>query len=362
MGSETASPGDESIDLEYQDFLVEMVRTFCPVCSEEHLVEVRKRLTWAEINSEKVNYFELYCLCPVSNKEEIEFIPVIFSDENDLRTMDAYRSQKGLLTSKEIAEIRGCYGLTQSEFSLLLGWEEIAASKFESKDIQDETQDIIMRMICQNPLFAFENLEKHRVMFMSDRYNCIRKNISERYEEHGSTYLSRQKIKGMYLNYQEPNELNGYKVLDIDKTANMMGYFSRYADNLYKVKLMLLLCYTDFLFFKMHDRSMTGLMYRHTDFGVFPAGFDELLCFPTVKVMEEMGAEDIRYLVVPGKPVSVSDFSLDELHVLLVVANNFKSYGTGEIIDYFRSEWAYKETQDNMLIPYSLAKNLSELE
>ena len=254
------------------------------------------------------------------------------------------------------------YGLTQGEFSLLLGWEEKAAGRFESKDMQDGTQDIVMRVIGQNPLFAAESLEKHRGNFPKDRYNCIRKNISYKYAEHGSTYLSRQKIKGMYLNYKEPHELNGYKTLDINRAAAVMGYFSQYTEILYKVKLMILLCYCDFLFFKQHDRSMTGLIYGHTDYGACPVGFDELLCFPAVEVMEKMGAEDIKYLVTPGKPVSVSDFSLDELQALLIVANKFKRYGTGEIIDYFRSELAYKETQDNMLIPYSLAKNLSELE
>ena len=44
-------------------------------------------------------------------------------DENLLRARDAYRTQKGLLTSKEIAEIRDFYGLTQSDFSAMLGWE-----------------------------------------------------------------------------------------------------------------------------------------------------------------------------------------------------------------------------------------------
>jgi len=362
MSNDMESPGNAWVNQGDQDFLVEMARKFCPVCSDEHLVEVRKRLTWAEIKNEKVCYFELYCLCPVSNKEEIEFIPAALLDENELRAMDSYCYIKGFLTSEAIRGIRGAYGLTQGEFYLLLGWEEKAASRFDSKDIQDENQDTIIRMIGQNPLFAAECLEKQRGNFPKDRYNCIRKNISERYAEHGSTYLSRQKIKGMYLNYEVPDELNGYKTLDMEKAAAVMGYFSQYTENLYKVKLMILLCYSDFLFFKQHDRSMTGLMYRHTDYGAFPVGFDELLCFPAVEVMEEMGAEDIKYLVTAGKPVSISDFSLDELQVLLEVANKFKSYGSEEIIDYFRSELAYKETRDSMLIPYSLAKNLSELE
>ncbi|MHC1719567.1 MAG: type II TA system antitoxin MqsA family protein [Clostridiaceae bacterium] len=343
------------------DFLIKTIIMDCPVCNKEHSLEMRKRLTQAIVKDEIVDYEEIYYLCPVSEEEENEFVPASLMDENLLRARDAYRVKKGLLTSKEIVEIRDFYGLTQSDFSGLLGWGEVTISRYESKTIQDETYDNIMRMAYQNPIFAMDYLEKHKGRFKEDKYNNIRKNIIGKLVERGNVYLKKQEIRSMYANYQDLNDYNGYKSLDIDKIASVMGYFAQYTKNLYKVKLMKLLWYSDALFFRRHSRSMTGLIYEHMTYGALPIGFNEILDLPTIKVVEEMICEDISYKILPSKQVNISDFTFEELNVLETVANTFKNYRAREIVDYMHKEKAYIETENHQIIPYSLAKQLNEL-
>lgn len=288
-------------------------------------------------------------------------MPVSLMDENLLRARDAYRIRNGLLTSKEIIGIRKSYGITQADLSALLGWGDITITRYESKAIQDETYDNILRMVRDNPLFALECLDKHRERFTDEKYKKIRNCLSDSINERGNLYLKKQEINSLYINYQEESDLNGYKKLDIEKLASVIGYFSHFANYLYKVKLMKLLWYADVLHFIRYGKTMTGLVYKHMPYGALPIAFDEIIHLPTVKVTEEIIHDDICYKITPDKAVNVSDFSLDELNVLETVTTRFKDDKARKIVDYMHEEKAYKNTELYQIIPYSLAKCLNEL-
>lgn len=333
----------------------------CPICNKMHSLEKRKRLTESIVKDEMVEYEEMYYLCSLGGEEENEFVPSGMMDENLLRARDAYRRKKGLLTSNEIANIRCYYGLTQSDFSALLGWGDVTVTRYESKTIQDETYDNIMRMVYENPMFALECIDKHKDRFLSEKYAKIRKNIANKVEETGRIYLKKQEIYSLYVNFREESEFNGFKTLDIEKVANVIGYFSQFIDNLYKVMLMKLLWFADAVFYRRHGKSMTGLVYKHAPLGALPIAYEEIVCLPTVKVVEEMIHDDIRYRICPNKEVNISDFSLEELSVLEMIATTFKKYKAKEIVDYMHKERAYTDTVSNHIIPYNLAKQLNEL-
>lgn len=89
------------------DQLIKRIERDCPICNRIHPVEMRKRATQALLKNETIDYFEVYFLCPESDEEENEFVPAKVMDENLLRVRDAYRKSHGLLTSEEIAKIRG---------------------------------------------------------------------------------------------------------------------------------------------------------------------------------------------------------------------------------------------------------------
>lgn len=344
------------------DQLIKRIERDCPICNRIHPVEMRKRATQALLKNETIDYFEAYFLCPESGEEENEFVPAKVMDENLLRVRDAYRKSHGLLTSEEIAKIRGGYGLTQSEFAALLGWGEVTVTRYESKTIQDETYDSLMRMVSENPMLALEYLNRHKERFSLKRYEIIRQTIVEKLEEEGGQYLRVQEIKSLYVRYEAPSDFNGYKVLDIHKLSSVMSYFAQYSKNLYKVKLMKLLWYADVLFFKRHGRSMTGLVYEHMTYGALPIGFNEIIELPAVKVVEEFIYEDISYRILPAAKIDNSQFALEELRVLQTVAEKFKDFKTKQIVEYMHQEKAYLETDDRQIIPYSLAKELKELD
>jgi len=61
---------------------------YCPLCGEEHLVDVKKRSIVGLIKEEKVVYEEVYFVCC---EEEEEFITTKQMDANLLAARNAYR-------------------------------------------------------------------------------------------------------------------------------------------------------------------------------------------------------------------------------------------------------------------------------
>ncbi|MDD3504848.1 MAG: DUF4065 domain-containing protein [Eubacteriales bacterium] len=344
-----------------KEYLIEMVEVDCPVCEKTHKIEKRKRETEGIVKGDVVCYEEIFYMCPTTNEEDNEFVTAALMDDNLLRARDAYRHCKGLLTSYEISEIRKHYGVTQNEFSNLLGWGDITVTRYESKTIQDETYDNLMRMVKENPLFALQSLEKHKAKFLEEKFQKIRRKIVERVEESGIHYLKMQEISSVYLNYDKESDLNGYKLLDLEKLASVIGYFAHFVNNLYKVKLMKLLWYADVIHYKRHGKAMVGLVYKHMTYGALPLAYDEIIHLPTIKVEEEIIYDDISYKIVPNAEVNVSKFTLEELNILELICSKFKDYRSREIVDYMHKEKAYRETEPFNIISYELSKELNEL-
>ena len=157
------------------------------------------------------------------------------------------------------------------------------------------------------------------------------------------------------------HEYNGNKKLDINKLENMINFFASKMKGLYKVKLMKLLWYADSLHYKLHQRSMTGLVYYHYDMGALPKGHHKILELKDVKVKEEFDSpEVIKYHILPRENFDESVFSKEELEVLNSVVNRFRYTKTADMIAYMHDEVAYQRTAPKELIPFELAKEIRE--
>lgn len=334
------------------DYLIKKLVTDCPICCKVHTIELKKRHSHTIVKGETVDYEETYYSCPLSYEDENEYVPAAMMDENLLRARDSYRRKMGLLASKEIAEIRSYYGMTQSDFSALLGWGEVTVTRYESKLIQDDTYDITMRMAYENPFFALSMIEKNRSRFTQSKYERIRSKIKERIEVSGTEYLKRQVILSIYSKYDVECDLNGGKLLDLSKVISVIGYFSTFIINLNAAKLMSLLWYADATNFSRHGKSMMGLVYLHIRTGAIPVGFEEILSLDSSGAEVEVLFDEIGYSIRPVGSINISDFSLEELGVLEAVARVFKDMEPCDVLQSVISEKAYVGTLPDEVISY----------
>jgi putative zinc finger/helix-turn-helix YgiT family protein len=341
--------------------LIEKTMRDCPICSQMHLIEKWQRNSEAIIKDTTIQFQEVFFRCNNSDEEENEFTSGRMMSENLLRARDGYRTLKGLLTSSDIAEIRTKYVLSQADFALLLGWGEVTVTRYESKTIQDETYDEMMRMVNQNPYFALENLEQHKDNFPEDKYAQLHERIAQMVEDSRNSYQKQQEIMSLYIRHRNLTEYNGYKQLDLALINNIIGYFANHIPNLFKVKLMKLLWYADALYFKKHETALTGLVYQHKPYGALPIGYNELIFLPTVRVEEKQYHNgNMIYQVFPNASIDAKTLSEPMASVLDFVIGKFKDFTTQQIVDYMHQEKAYTDTSLNQFISFSYAKYIDE--
>ena len=339
--------------------ILRKVHMNCPLCDKTHEVEERKRVASILLKGEEVTYEERFYFCANADKDENEFETGSMTNENLLNARNAYRMKKGLLTSYEIVEIRESYGLSQVDLAKLLGWGEATISRYESKAIQDKAYDTMLRRNKDNPLQAKKKKKKNADKFTTMKRLEIRSKIVEKLDSYGKEYLTRQTFEGEYANFEEPSDSNGFMVLNIDKIEAMISYIAERVSNLFKVKLMKMLWYSDVLSFIENGFAMTGMVYRHEPMGALPIGHYSLLNLENLHIKEEMGYNyDTMLHVYPTVGMDYSILSDREKAILDKVIEKFKNYKAKDIVDYMHEEKAYKETNAGEIIPFSLAKEI----
>ena len=337
--------------------LVAKKKMACPICGKTHLIEEKCRNSETLIKGQSVHYEQRFYYCSNASEDENEFESGLMVNANLLNAINAYRKQNGLLTSDEIVSIRKDYSLSQVDLARLLGWGEATISRYESKAIQDQAYDNALRLLKGSPYIVFEYFKKNMSAFSSE----IKKRIDEKMDSYGREVITRQALESEYVKYDTPSDLNGNMILDIDKIEAVVSYYAKNIKDLYKVKLMKMLWYADALNYKNYGYSMTGLVYQHKEMGALPVGHNKLLSLEQINVQEETSANyDLLIHFYPFEPIDYSVLSEAEIFILDKIITKFRSYKTKQIVEYMHKESAYKMTDPDEIIPYSLTKGLRE--
>lgn len=332
---------------------------YCSICGEEHEVELCEEIVEKKVKEDLVKYKENYYRC---NKYDTENIFMIGNMWNSslLNRIDAYRKKNNLLTSSEIKEIRSKYKLTQMELSFLLGFGEVTITRYETKQIQETSNDNILREINNNAILALNLLEKNKEKFSSIRYQEILTRIKEVIDSETIGYLSEQEIICKYIDYTEKSLLNGNCILDINKLKNILSYITRQMDEVKKVVLMKLLWYIDSLSFKNNNEAITGLVYVHMPFGALPIANEELLKLSSINSKVIYNSEEhLEYKITNNPNFKIVGISKKEKEIIDIVINKFKNYRSSEISEYMHKESAYLKTSPNEIISFEFAKELN---
>ncbi len=336
------------------------IKMFCPICEEEHEVDLIEKEKETMVKERKIKYKEKFYRCN-KYKQNNTFQNGELWNEGLINSLDSYRRQEELLTSKEIKQIRNKYQVTQLEMAKLLGVGDITVTRYETKQIQDEAHDKIMRLIDENALVALEYLERNKENFKNgERYEKIENSIKTVIFKETLSYLNKQEIEAKYVDYSEKNIENGNINLKINRTETIINYIAQNYPNLYKVKLMKLLWYIDSIAYKENEKSLTGLVYTHKKMGAVPIAYDELLKLPSIKVEEEIMDKEnysVCYHILPNENYKPkAHLTAKEKEICDRVINKFKNFTTKELVEYMHREKAYTDTKPNEIINFSYAK------
>ena len=347
-----------------KDIIVNKIFRDCPICDTEHEVKLVKSISSLCIKETPIVYDEYFYVCEnVEDPEEGAFIPAKMMDENILRAKDNYRKAKGLLTSNEIIKVRESYSLSQEHFALLLGFGKITINRYEKKQIQEESHDIIMREAEEDPIFCLTLLEKHKDSFTKNDFQKIQSKMIEKIDD---AELKNQNIikniKARYCAYQHPTNKNGFRIFDFEKTKALIAKISTEIKYITKTKLMKCLWYSDYLAYLRYNVSITGLVYKHEEYGALPISSDYL-----VKLNEFMitttyiGSYEALVISYVGEEIQYDTiFSKEELEIIDEIIKKLSQLGAKEISDYMHKELAYMSTKPHEIIPFDMQYTLND--
>lgn len=334
--------------------------SYCPICEKEHKFKITEKSIKVSIKNEEIECLQKFYEC-CETGEPIEFENGKLANENLLIIRDAYREKHNLMTSKEIRNLREKYDLTQSELAAILDWGEVTITRYETKQIQDEAHNAILFLLDSDPKEVFDRLQNHIGIFSEERYEHLREIVINQISTKGISNTKRKVLEEMYASFDSKTESNGNKLLDIDKTIDMISYFAMFVPNLYKVKLMKLLWYADMLAFQKSGNALSGLVYLHEPFGALPHGHAEVLALNEIDVVEEYMSnfENTSTLIKTRKSLDELNLSEEEKNILNIVISKFKGFSSTQISEYMHKESAYINTTKNQIISYKYANELN---
>jgi len=325
---------------------------FCPNCEKEsQLLLVRKPEEFnirGEVISVEVEYYQC-----VDCGEEFEVSKSDF-DPYEIAYQE-YRTRKELLQPKEIREFRVKYGLTQKEFSGLIGLGIATVNRYENGALQTEAHDRVLKLV-MDPGYFLNLISKSQGVLEDTKKQIIINHLAEETEV---SWL--EVTKGIFGNYNA-DVFSGYKRFELEKFFEAIKYFC-YKERVFKTKLMKLLFYADFDHFKEYTVSITGARYARLPYGPVPNQFERWLAALTsddegIRKEEDWNNDYPGEIFICDIPPDLSIFSSSELRVLAAVKEFFQNYSAKRLSDFSHNEKGYQETENAHLIPYSYAEQL----
>ena len=325
----------------------------CPFCLKVHEVAVIEDNDSGVFKGEDIEYKSHYLFCEESDSY---FEDEIAITENDIVLKDAYREKMGLLKSKDIIEIRNRYEISQNDLCEILKWGKKTITRYEGHQIQDKAHDMILRKISEDPSWYIELLNESRASFAEDVYRKYSEKALAIYEKCEDYYL-RKLISANCSNYARNPKYTGNTHLSFSKIADVIKYYasSEEVTSLYKVKLMKMMWYADFISYKKRNHAITGLPYIALPMGAVPESHDYIIKLKGVPCEIRQINEAEAYFFHTNEK-NYPTLTNEDKEILDIVISVIGKWDTKKIVDHMHKEIAFKKTPQNCAISYDYAK------
>lgn len=339
--------------------IIKTENKLCLICMEQHDVNTVLVEDEEEFKNQDVTFEACYEYCSRA-EEYLETEEMIKA--NGLAMKDAYRDKVGLLTSKEIIEIRNMYDVSQKDFSEILGWGGATITRYENHQVQDQVHDDVLRKIDNDPQWFLQMLNRTKDELSEKAYKNYRKAAEQEFSNRRNDYLVKS-IEAVYAEISGEHKTGGVE-LNLQKVVEVINYFASKVRSLHKVKLMKMLWYADALSFKRRDIAITGLAYCAWSLGAVPKAHEQILNLDGIeyedvkyKVQNCESLDGFKFKVADGFSINV--LSVEEIEILNDVIKEVGNLNADQIVKKMHEEEAYKETNHNAIISFAYADKLS---
>jgi putative zinc finger/helix-turn-helix YgiT family protein len=272
-----------------------------------------------------------------------------------------YREAHNLPFVHEIKEIRQKYGLSAAKMSEILGFGVNTYRNYEDGEVPSDANGRLILM-SSNPT------EFRQLIVLSSLSETEKERILKKVSVHpGNPGLSICDQGLFKLCNEKPDIFNGYRRLNIEKAFALATWFAA-KQKPWKTQLNKLLFYTDFLNFRMHGYSVTGLQYKAIQRGPVPEFYETIY-----ELAENEGylRKEYKSLVsghdgeiihaVKDYKAIISLFTEEEVDTINKVNSVYGKLKVSEIVDLSHSETAWQHNiSGEDKISYDYAFSLKE--
>lgn len=328
---------------------------YCDSCQKDVEALTIERTASYTFKDETFKIKERVLQCPCGEDLYDELL-----DSETMKTLVSLYEDRVGLTLDEIKSIRNQYGLSMELFSRILGWSKATIVRYETgKYIPDSSHMHVLKQLKEYPEKIDDFYKRNKHKFNEKEQERINKRLAT--NDQRSVELRLEKVLNINYKLYEKTLDSGYGTFDLTKVMNMVSFFAQ--NGVQKTKLMKLLFYADFLYFKRNLLSITGMPYVRYPYGPVPKDYDLLLS--TIQKNEFIDIENEYYNeytfihIKATQPVDPSVFNEEEVNVLSHIQDHFNQYGSVAISEYSHKEDGWKNTKDKEIITYNYANTLS---
>ena len=261
-----------------------------------------------------------------------------------------YRAAHGIPFPEEIKAIRQHYGLNYQQMTKILGFGSNQYAQYEKGQVPSESNGKMLSAI-MNRQFMLHLLEDSKAEFGDEEYRKVYQSVmasdSRVEDEEAKRLIYRDTRRSIY---------NGFGVHSVRRVSEMVKFFVSREGGVFPTKLNKEMFYADFLHYKLHGQSISGLQYQAIQYGPVPVHYDTIYdnidgISKEIVILHNM--ESTR-LSCEGFDANV--FTKQELQTLNAVLTMAKPMNTKDLIDKSHDEDAWlNHYEGNGLIPYSEA-------
>lgn len=264
-----------------------------------------------------------------------------------------YRVNHGIPFPEEIRDIRLRYGLNYQQITKILGFGINQYAQYEKGQIPSESNGKLISAAA-NSQFMLHLLEDSRAEFDECEYEKVYQSVLV-----SETKRENEAQKRLIYRDIRRSIFNGFGQLNVGKVSEMVKYFVCQEGGVFPTKLNKEMFYADFLHYKLHGQSISGLPYQAIQYGPVPVHYDTVYDNINGIRKDIVIVHNTESVCLNSSSWDAAVFSEEELQTLNVVLSKIQPMSTQEVVDKSHEETAWKHYQEgNQLIPYSEAFSL----
>ncbi|MBP5635956.1 MAG: DUF4065 domain-containing protein [Bacteroidales bacterium] len=270
---------------------------------------------------------------------------------NDLYSQ--YRIKHGIPFPDEIKAIRTRYNMNYSQISKLLGFGVNQWAKYESGQVPSESNGRLISALRRKSV-ALQVLKDIRILYDDDEYTKTYNMIVASRDEDTSPSANSIIYEGTTRSID-----NGFAEFNHRKVEEMVKYLA--GDSIFPTKMNKMMFYADFLHFKRHGISISGLRYQAIHYGPVPMHYNTIYDhIPGIhRNTEFFGNHECSVLSRDVEP-DTSVFNENEMATLREINERISPLSTSEIIELSHKESAWLSHYSDLgIIPYSDAYRIT---